>query len=662
MAFLIQANEGAEQVVLPLGRAVILIGRDGDSTLYLDDTGISRNHASIIHSNGSYILKDNGSANGSFVNGEKVAERPLAHGDSIQFGPYAFKVDLVSPIPVSSLADTPVELSRGGNSYTRDVVLPEVAGMEKTGPIHVLMADVLNGLPDPLPPAGFLANLSPKDRQALALHGERRRATAGKVVIHEGVRSSSLILLLSGQWEARKGSSNVVVGTIGPGEWVGEVNVFDPSGAICSVVAAVDSEYWEITRDAFEKFINDSRSAGSTLLISLAATLGARIRQTSATAAQAIEAAALARKKRMSRAVPVFGGIAVLAILAAVGTYFLGDAERNRLLSQANQISIDKNETIEEVRTRAQSLRASLEGANAELAQARAENQRLAQNLATLRQTLESERVAAAAAKRTPSAGTLAEPPALQPTPSPVAEAPPAVDSNLPGWPSKVALTRKAIVPLLVSGKVAGSITIPEGLELPVTGADEANVVVEFGNAEHPIPKANTNFTDALAAEAASLANAAEAVTEATPPTFENRTAAAPEREPATETPEEPKGSTFEDLTQIVKDVRLAEMLDELKALATATKSEASRFLRKHNAKWKRASKDAGRLLAMPRTSPAHQAWLKKIIEASTLCDAERLQLFEAKLKEIDRDWIAMKTDQTVQSILKDEEKRGSGE
>lgn len=638
-------------MVLPLGKAVILIGREGDSNLYLDDSGISKNHASIIHSKGDYILKDNGSANGSFVNGEKIAERPLAHGDTIQFGPYEFRVDLESPMPASSLADTPVELSRGGNSYTRDVVLPEVAGMEKTGPIHVLMSDVLGGLPDPLPPAGFLAKLSPKDRQALALRGERRRAAAGATIIREGESSGSLALLLSGKWEARKGASNVVVGTIGAGEWVGEVNVFDPAGAICSVVAAVDSEYWEITRDAFEKFINDSRSAGSTLLVSLAATLGARVRQTSAAAAQAMEAAALARKKRFSKAVPVFGGIAILAILAAVGTYFLGDAERDRLVSEANQISIDKNETIEEVRNRAHSLRASLDAATAELAQARAENQTLAKNLAALRGALDSARSAAATAAQKPAATNPARPAAPLP-PSPVGDAAAASDPGLPGWPSKVVVTKKSIVPLLVSGKVAGSVTLPEGRELSVTGTDGANVVVEFGAGEHRIPRANTNFNEALAAEADARANAPQSPTEPEEPAFANQPAP-PARTAPAETGEAPPGaSTFEDLTEIVDDVKLVETLDEIKTLAAASKSDSSRFLRIHNAKWKRASKEAARLIALPQTSPAHQSWLKKILEASALCEAERIQLFEAKLKEIDRDWLAMKTDQTVQSIM----------
>ena len=148
-------------MVLPLGKAVILIGRDVDSNLYLDDSGISKNHASIVFSNEAYTLKDNGSSSGSIVNGARVTERKLSHDDIIQFGPYTFKVDLKNPIPVTtSTTENDVALERSGHSYTRKVELEEIAGRESIGTLHVVMTDSPKTLPLPLPPTGFLANLS----------------------------------------------------------------------------------------------------------------------------------------------------------------------------------------------------------------------------------------------------------------------------------------------------------------------------------------------------------------------------------------------------------------------------------------------------------------------------------------------------------------------
>ncbi len=64
------------------------IGRSARSDIALpDDAQVSRNHASIRHRNGAYILSDLGSANGVRVNGEPVlAPRELHDGDRITIG------------------------------------------------------------------------------------------------------------------------------------------------------------------------------------------------------------------------------------------------------------------------------------------------------------------------------------------------------------------------------------------------------------------------------------------------------------------------------------------------------------------------------------------------------------------------------------------------
>jgi diguanylate cyclase (GGDEF)-like protein len=79
-----------------LGRVIALspermrIGRSQDSEIWLADDGVSRRHASLHRSGNTYVLKDEGSANGTFVGGVKVIEQhELKDGDVIQFGPTA---------------------------------------------------------------------------------------------------------------------------------------------------------------------------------------------------------------------------------------------------------------------------------------------------------------------------------------------------------------------------------------------------------------------------------------------------------------------------------------------------------------------------------------------------------------------------------------------
>ncbi len=62
------------------------IGRTRQNLIQLDAPSVSRKHAQIVLSEGGYVLRDLGSENGTFVNGERVTEHLLAEGDHLQFG------------------------------------------------------------------------------------------------------------------------------------------------------------------------------------------------------------------------------------------------------------------------------------------------------------------------------------------------------------------------------------------------------------------------------------------------------------------------------------------------------------------------------------------------------------------------------------------------
>ena len=74
---------------LELGQADVSIGRRPDRTVAYstDDVLVSTEHASVLYRDGRYILRDDGSRNGTFVNSQIVKEHKLQHGDLIQFGP-----------------------------------------------------------------------------------------------------------------------------------------------------------------------------------------------------------------------------------------------------------------------------------------------------------------------------------------------------------------------------------------------------------------------------------------------------------------------------------------------------------------------------------------------------------------------------------------------
>ena len=64
----------------------MLIGRTEGSDIFIDDSSVSREHASIERKDSRFILEDLKSTNGTFINGEFVDVRILSHGDKIRIG------------------------------------------------------------------------------------------------------------------------------------------------------------------------------------------------------------------------------------------------------------------------------------------------------------------------------------------------------------------------------------------------------------------------------------------------------------------------------------------------------------------------------------------------------------------------------------------------
>ncbi len=70
----------------------ILLGRAGSDDVLLDqDSSISRHHALLKYEDDRYLIYDQRSASGVFVNGEKLTDetgRALVNGDHILIGNY----------------------------------------------------------------------------------------------------------------------------------------------------------------------------------------------------------------------------------------------------------------------------------------------------------------------------------------------------------------------------------------------------------------------------------------------------------------------------------------------------------------------------------------------------------------------------------------------
>ncbi|MBO1758563.1 FHA domain-containing protein [Dermacoccus nishinomiyaensis] len=74
----------------PLLGAITVLGRDDDADIVVDDPGVSRRHSEIrITHDGPHLVmsvRDLGSTNGTYVNGEHVGSTHVHDGDRLTLG------------------------------------------------------------------------------------------------------------------------------------------------------------------------------------------------------------------------------------------------------------------------------------------------------------------------------------------------------------------------------------------------------------------------------------------------------------------------------------------------------------------------------------------------------------------------------------------------
>ncbi len=104
---------------------IYVVGRAVTSDIPIFDPTISRRHAELKASKTGVFLKDLGSSNGTFINGERVAEGTLEPGDSVTFGKVVFQ--LKSPEMGSArLVTTGQSLPTPGGTIVKQIAMSGV--------------------------------------------------------------------------------------------------------------------------------------------------------------------------------------------------------------------------------------------------------------------------------------------------------------------------------------------------------------------------------------------------------------------------------------------------------------------------------------------------------------------------------------------------------
>ena len=116
-----------------------VIGRSSECHMVLVEDMVSRAHAKIVVKEGEVHLYDNGSTNGSFVNGERVQHAVLNEGDRILFG-----TSIIKLMRAQKVSDTfPQEVMEQQKVPTREVAPPQTQRMTTNATVSGAMAGQL---------------------------------------------------------------------------------------------------------------------------------------------------------------------------------------------------------------------------------------------------------------------------------------------------------------------------------------------------------------------------------------------------------------------------------------------------------------------------------------------------------------------------------------
>jgi predicted component of type VI protein secretion system len=108
MAKLVILNQGMTGRAFEVNVERTTVGRLEDNTFQIADPSVSSHHAEIVLKGSDLLIRDIGSTNGTFINGEKITEAVLQPGQTLRFGQVELKIDdgkpVSAPAPVPAAA------------------------------------------------------------------------------------------------------------------------------------------------------------------------------------------------------------------------------------------------------------------------------------------------------------------------------------------------------------------------------------------------------------------------------------------------------------------------------------------------------------------------------------------------------------------------------
>jgi CRP-like cAMP-binding protein len=178
------------------------------------------------------------------------------------------------------LADTWIFARREG-SWRRAADIPELKMFFTRKPVPAPADSPRAGItPGSLRRIKILADLNDAQLDHLAQFMESQRVPQWSTVVKQGDQGDAMFLIMEGELRARVtvGDKETILATFGPGDFFGDMSLFDHGPRSADVIANVDSVVLKISSSAFDRLAKEAPALATPFLQATARTLAARIR------------------------------------------------------------------------------------------------------------------------------------------------------------------------------------------------------------------------------------------------------------------------------------------------------------------------------------------------------------------------------------------------
>lgn len=134
MPRLVLLSEGFSRRSYELKVETTTVGRVSDNAFEIPEASVSSHHAEIILRGNDVVIRDLGSTNGTFINGEKITEAVLKPGQTLRFGTIDLKLDTGDGASAAfSIPGAPSAPKKPKQSLDQTVVIPQGVKLDELG-------------------------------------------------------------------------------------------------------------------------------------------------------------------------------------------------------------------------------------------------------------------------------------------------------------------------------------------------------------------------------------------------------------------------------------------------------------------------------------------------------------------------------------------------